>query len=64
MSHTIELTKVAQKYVEQLHVFISIAQDTEAFMKLDERTREMVTGQVNSYFAILAGVSNGTIELI
>lgn len=64
MSHTIELTKVAQKYVEQLQVFVSIAQDTESFMKLDERTREMVTGQVNSYFSILAGVSNGTIELI
>jgi hypothetical protein len=64
MSHTIELTKVAQKYIDQLSVFVAIAQDTESFIKLDEQTREMITGQVNSYFSILAGVSNGTIEII
>ena len=63
MSHTIELTKVARKYLEQLRGFVAMAQDIDAFSKFDAQTQDMVITQVNHYYGILAGVSQGTIEI-
>lgn len=63
MSHTIELTKVARKYLEQLRGFVSMAQDIDAFSKFDAQTQDMVLTQANHYYSLLAGVSQGTIEI-
>jgi hypothetical protein len=64
MSNTIELTKVSRKYLAQLSMFLPMLQDTQSFIKLDDQTQLMITDSVNSFFSIMAGVNDGTIELI